>query len=81
MQVTFNGKITSQYHQSPRPRAVNRTKNALTTTAAWFAFGVGLDYAGRKCTVFKSPVKNSFFINTLIAMGAGLCTYFSNKKA
>ncbi len=75
MQVTFNGKINTQY---PRTNT-NRTQKALTTTAAWFAFGVGLDLVGRKCQVFKSPTKNSVFINSIIAAGAGLFTYLAPK--
>ncbi|HIS82472.1 hypothetical protein DBY21_05395 [Candidatus Gastranaerophilales bacterium] len=78
MQVTFDRQINS-----PRPvrhNSVNRTQKALTTTSAWFAFGVGLDCVGRKCTVFKSPTKNSIFINSIISSGAGLFAYFSKNN-
>lgn len=77
MQVSFNGKIQTQYY---KPHASNRTQKALTTTGAWFAFGVGLDCVGRKCKVFQSPTKNSIFINANIASAAGIITYLSQKK-
>lgn len=77
MQVSFNGKIQTQYY---KPRISNNTQKALTTTGAWFAFGVGLDCVGRKCKVFKSPTKNSVFINSIISLIAGIVTYFSQKK-
>lgn len=54
-------------------------QNGLKTAGAWFAFGVGLDYAGRKFTIFKSPFKNSLFINLIIAAVAGGYTFFKNK--
>lgn len=50
----------------------------IKTAGAWFGFGVGLDYIGRKCAVFKSPAKNSLFINTILASGAGAYTYFKS---
>lgn len=52
------------------------------TACGWFAFGVGLDYVGRKCSFFKSPAKNSLFINTVLAAIAGCytCIKTASKK-
>lgn len=47
-------------------------KEGLNTAAAWFAFGVGLDFVSKKMGNFsKSPVKNSIIINGLISAAAG----------
>ena len=46
----------------------------LNTAAAWFCFGVGLDFVSRKVNFFKSPVKNSFALNGIIASTAGVLT-------
>lgn len=78
MQVTFNGKIQTPYY---KPHISNNTQKALTTTGAWFAFGVGLDFVGRKCHPFKSATKNSVLINSIISLSAGLVTYFTAQKA
>ena len=76
MQVNFNQNLYTKY---PRTQKKNQTQKAITTTAAWFSFGVGLDLVGRKCQVFKSPTINSIFINSIIASAAGVYTYFSEK--
>lgn len=78
MQVTFNGKISTNNPNTYTHH--KRTQKAFTTTAAWFAFGVGLDCVGRKCKVFKSPTQNSIFINSIIASAAGIVTFLSQKK-
>lgn len=47
-------------------------KESLKTAGVWFGFGLGFDYFCRKCVVFKnSPVKNSLFINSTLALLAG----------
>ncbi len=66
---------------SPKPtlnaKAVNNpAKEVLTTTGAWFAFGVGLDFISRKLTFFKSPTKNSLAINGIISTLAGATTAY-----
>lgn len=68
----------SSAHPSPQI-ASYPIQNGMKTAAAWFGFGVGLDYAGRKFTVFKSPLKNSLFINLIIAAVAGVYTYVKTK--
>lgn len=81
MPVTFDAKINTSY-----PKPITQTtrrqnlQNAATTAGGWFAFGVGLDYAGRKCQVFKSPTKNSILLNSVIAVGAGLWAFFTTRK-
>lgn len=50
-------------------------KNGLSTAAAWFSFGVGLDYISRHFANFtKSPMKNSLLLNGIIGAGAGIFT-------
>ncbi len=49
---------------------------AAQTALAWFGFGVGLDFVSRKCSFFKSPAKNSLFINSMLACLAGGYTFF-----
>lgn len=56
-----------QYRQKP-------LQEGVTTAGAWFGFGVGLDFFSRKLHFTKSPTKNSFIINGIIAAGAGLYT-------
>ncbi len=53
---------------------VNPLKESITTAGIWFAFGVCLDFLSRKISFFKSPTKNSFAINGLIALVAGIAT-------
>lgn len=49
-------------------------QDGVMTAGAWFAFGVGLDSLSRKLHFTKSPTKNSFIINGIIAAGAGFYT-------
>ena len=47
----------------------------VNTAGAWFGFGVVFDFILRKCPVFfKSPLKNSLFINGVIGAIAGTCS-------
>lgn len=46
-------------------------KAGLSTAGGWFGFGIGLDYLSRKVKFSSSPTKNSFAINTILALGAG----------
>ena len=67
------------YSKSPRKnnRKVETERpvtQSLKTAGAWFAFGVGFDFVGRKCAIFKSPTKNSLFINSVLAFLAGSYT-------
>ncbi len=81
MPVTFDGKINTTYPKTtPRINKRQNLQNAATTAGGWFAFGVGLDYAGRKCQVFKSPTKNSILINGILATGAGLWALIPKKN-
>ncbi len=57
----------------------NAAKKSLTTAATWLGFGLGLDLVSRKCTVFKSPLKNSMLINGSLALVAGGYTYIKSK--
>ena len=58
-------------------------QDGLTTAGAWFGFGVVLDLLSRKCRFSKSPTKNSFAINGILGLGAGIFTgvkdLYSNK--
>ncbi len=76
MKITFKQNLHTRYE---RPKTPNRTQKAITTTTAWFTFGIGLDFVGRKCQFFKSPTKNSIFINAIIASTAGLFTFLPQK--
>lgn len=53
-------------------------RDALTTTGLWFGFGIGLDCITRKIKFFKSPTKNSFAVNGIISLIAGI---FAGSKA
>ncbi len=55
-------------------------KKGLETAGAWFGFGIGLDMVSRKISVFKSPMKNSLFINGILALGAGTYTLAKSFK-
>lgn len=71
-----NGSRTLQYKQKP-------LQDGIATAGAWFGFGVGLDFLSRKLHFTKSPTKNSFIINGIIAACAGLYTgvkALSSKK-
>ena len=53
--------------QQPSP-----IKEGLKTAGVWLGFGLGFDFVCRKFVVFKnSPVKNSLFINSALAVLAG----------
>lgn len=54
----------------------NPLKECVTTAGAWFMFGVVLDFLSRKISFFKSPTKNSFAINGLIAVTAGVVSAY-----
>lgn len=63
-----NNKRRNIYEIEPK----SPFKEGLNTAAAWFAFGVGMDYVSKKMGNFsKSPVKNSIIINGLISAAAG----------
>lgn len=72
---TGNKKVSPKHHLNAKV-VNNPAKEVLTTTGAWFAFGVGLDFISRKLTFFKSPTKNSLAINGIISAGAGLFTAY-----
>ena len=55
-------------------------QKSLTTAGAWFGFGVGLDLLSRKCRFSKSPFKNSLAINSILALGAGIYTWWSESR-
>lgn len=40
---------------------------AAETFGLWFGFGVGLDFLSRKIHFSKSPAKNSFAVNGILA--------------
>ncbi len=68
-----NNANISNYHSSP-------IKESLATAGVWFAFGVGLDFLSRKISFFKSPTKNSFAINGLIATTAGIVAGYKSSS-
>ncbi len=79
---TFKGRNSAPEFSSahsPSLAADYSIHSGMKTAAAWFTFGVGLDYAGRKFTVFKSPLKNSLFINLIIATVAGIYACIKRK--
>lgn len=62
-----NKNINSPIHES------------LKTAGVWLGFGLGFDVFTRKCVVFKnSPIKNSLFINTTLALIASTYTYIKS---
>ncbi len=72
----------------PPVKPVSPLKSSLSTTAAWFGFGVVLDrvttFAGKY--IKTSPLKTSIITNGVIALGAGAYTFIKenstkNKKA
>ncbi len=69
--INFYGapKTNLQNNSLTKPNAL---KTGLTTAGAWFGFGIGLDYISRKIKLSKSPTKNSFMINSILAVGAGV---------
>ncbi len=73
IQISFKQNFNTRQE---RTKISNKTQKALTTTTAWFTFGVGLDFVSRKCQIFKSPTQNSIFINSIIASTAGLGPIF-----
>lgn len=60
---------------NPKSQNTTPVKDGITTAAAWFSFGVGLDYVSRHYGNFtKSPMKNSLLLNGIIGAGAGIFT-------
>lgn len=64
-----NFKANTQIKQNvPNPVL----KESFKTAGIWLGFGLGFDYFCRKCVVFKnSPIGNSLFINSTLALIAG----------
>lgn len=79
IQFTHNNKKNLPVGIKPTHRFQSPVQDSLKTAGAWFGFGVGLDFVCRKITFFKSPVKNSLFVNSTLAAIAGTCTYIKNK--
>ncbi len=70
----YNRQINKDIpHSSP-------LKDSMTTAGAWFAFGVILDFLSRKISFFKSPAKNSFAINGIIAATAGIVAGYKSAS-
>lgn len=71
--INFRNNNKKQIQQ-PSP-----IKEGLKTTGVWLGFGLGFDFVCRKCVVFKnSPVKNSLFVNSTLAVLAGGFTTIRN---
>lgn len=75
----------AQKQNSPSFEKRSPIYQGANTAGAWFGFGVVFDFILRKCPqFFKSPVKNSLFINGVIGALAGTCTLvktsLDNKK-
>lgn len=78
----YKGNINAnEKHPKPPKRKRNNITNATTTFGVWFGFGVGLDFLSRKIHFSKSPTKNSFAINGIIATLAALYTLVKIKTA
>ena len=76
----------AQKQNSPTFERRSPIHQGVNTAGAWFGFGVVFDFILRKCPVFfKSPLKNSLFINGVIGAIAGTCslikTDIDNKKS
>ncbi len=67
-------------HHHTQTNTNKQISTGLNTAAAWFCFGVGLDFVSRRVNFFKSPLKNSFAINGLIASTAGVVTGIKGVK-
>ncbi len=78
--IQFTANNRNIYTNIPQKQVQNPYKKSLETAGAWLGFGVGLDFVCHKIAVFKSPVKNSFFINGLLALGAGIYTFVTSSK-
>lgn len=67
--INFRNNNKKQKHQQPNTSPI---QEGIKTAGVWLGFGLGFDYICRKCVVFKnSPVKNSLFLNSLLAILAG----------
>ncbi len=78
IQFTHNNRKI--YTNIPKSRVSAPYKKSLETAGAWLGFGVALDMVCRKISVFKSPMKNSLFINSVLALGAGTYTFIKSSK-
>ncbi len=72
---TNNKSSNISFSQKYRP-----ISSGLNTAASWFGFGVILDAITRKIQFFKSPVKNSIAINTILGLVAGTFTAYKALK-
>lgn len=63
------------------PKIKSPSAEALYTTAAWFGFGFALDRVMAYGIKYlkTSPIKTSFILNSIIAAGAGIYTYITEK--
>lgn len=78
--IQFTQNSRKVYPKISTARKSMPYKKGLETAGAWFGFGIGLDMISRKISVFKSPTKNSLFINGILALGAGTYTFAKNFK-
>ncbi len=78
--IQFSANNRNLYTNIPKTQVQNPYKKSLETAGAWLGFGIGLDFVCRKIAVFKSPVKNSLFINGILALGAGIYTFVTSSK-
>lgn len=61
--------------QKPSP-----IQEGFKTAGVWLGFGLGFDFVCRKFVVFKnSPIKNSLFVNSTLAVLAGGFTALKNS--
>jgi len=71
---TYPQKINyNQNFTGKQKKSCSTLSKAATTFGLWFGFGVGLDFLSRKIHFSKSPVKNSFAINGILASIATAC--------
>lgn len=74
-----SGNINFRNNNKKRIQQPSPIKDGLKTAGVWLGFGLGFDFVTRKCVVFKnSPIKNSLFVNSTLAILAGGFTTIKN---
>ena len=77
MKVTLNvNRVNNNiYFKNKNKQNEEKAKNALMEGAQWFGMGIGVDVLNSKVNLFRSRVKQSIFVNFVLAACASVLAF------